>query len=289
MDQKARFTGIIKTTLLAVFVLVAIAAPPVGAETLYAVDAQNRLLEVDSLTAATTVVGDLGITLTCFGGACFAGLDFNPIDGKLYVSVSSTVPNPESLYTVDLATGAASFAVDVALVGPGLSLLQNMAFSPQGVLFGSEASHLYSIDIGTGAGQHVGTDSSHDDDALAFGPDGTLYAIDGFSAFYRIDPTSGSKSTISGTPCWVSLTFGNDGNLYCTDGPAGNLYRINPTDGAATFVGNTGVDIVGLATPPSVPTSVDQCKKEGWKAFTNPSFKNQGQCVSFVVSHRGSH
>jgi hypothetical protein len=30
------------------------------------------------------------------------------------------------------------------------------------------------------------------------------------------------------------------------------------------------------------PTTADQCKNGGYKAFTNPSFKNQGQCVSSV-------
>jgi hypothetical protein len=28
------------------------------------------------------------------------------------------------------------------------------------------------------------------------------------------------------------------------------------------------------------PTSKDLCKKDGWKTFNNPSFKNQGDCVS---------
>lgn len=34
------------------------------------------------------------------------------------------------------------------------------------------------------------------------------------------------------------------------------------------------------------PTSKDQCEKGGWRKFTNPSFKNQGQCVKFV-NHQG--
>jgi hypothetical protein len=45
----------------------------------------------------------------------------------------------------------------------------------------------------------------------------------------------------------------------------------------------------------SVPTSKDQCKKDGWKNY-GPMFKNQGQCVSFVEhenhalrSHRHHH
>lgn len=33
------------------------------------------------------------------------------------------------------------------------------------------------------------------------------------------------------------------------------------------------------------PTNKDQCKKDGWMTFNSPSFKNQGQCVSFVQSN----
>ncbi len=32
------------------------------------------------------------------------------------------------------------------------------------------------------------------------------------------------------------------------------------------------------------PTSKDQCKKDGWKTFNNPAFKNQGDCVSYVAT-----
>lgn len=32
------------------------------------------------------------------------------------------------------------------------------------------------------------------------------------------------------------------------------------------------------------PTDKDQCKKNGWKSFNNPSFKNQGDCVSYVAT-----
>lgn len=34
--------------------------------------------------------------------------------------------------------------------------------------------------------------------------------------------------------------------------------------------------------PPAAPTQKDQCKNGGWKTFTDPSFKNQGQCVSYT-------
>ena len=30
------------------------------------------------------------------------------------------------------------------------------------------------------------------------------------------------------------------------------------------------------------------CKKGGWKTFTNPTFKNQGQCVKFLIHGRNA-
>jgi hypothetical protein len=44
-----------------------------------------------------------------------------------------------------------------------------------------------------------------------------------------------------------------------------------------TFNGTTEV-------PVTAPTSMDQCKNGGWKTFTSPSFKNQGDCVSYVAT-----
>jgi hypothetical protein len=37
-----------------------------------------------------------------------------------------------------------------------------------------------------------------------------------------------------------------------------------------------------------VPTSKADCKKGGWKTFTDPKFKNQGQCVAYV-NHHSAH
>ncbi len=44
-----------------------------------------------------------------------------------------------------------------------------------------------------------------------------------------------------------------------------------------------------VVPPVTTPTNKDQCKGEGWKSFSNPTFKNQGQCVSYVTSHQQAH
>lgn len=69
-----------------------------------------------------------------------------------------------------------------------------------------------------------------------------------------------------------------------TDTPAGGTIG-TPGQVAIDNISVNG-DVVGGA---SQPTSIDQCKKGGWMTFQDPSFKNQGQCVSFVVSHRGGN
>ena len=46
-----------------------------------------------------------------------------------------------------------------------------------------------------------------------------------------------------------------------------------------TFNGQTQVPVAGS------PASKAQCKHGGWKTFTSPTFKNQGQCVSWVEHH----
>lgn len=52
----------------------------------------------------------------------------------------------------------------------------------------------------------------------------------------------------------------------------------------------TGDASILFTTPPVVtpttPTTKAQCKNNGWKSFNAPSYKNQGQCVAFVVSNK---
>ncbi len=57
------------------------------------------------------------------------------------------------------------------------------------------------------------------------------------------------------------------------------------------YLDNVIVTIDGTSTtynfdPALTPETKDDCKKGGWQKFNAPSFKNQGECVSFV-NHNG--
>ncbi len=48
----------------------------------------------------------------------------------------------------------------------------------------------------------------------------------------------------------------------------------------------TNISLNGVAQVPDiVPITKDSCKHDGWKAFTDPTFKNQGQCVAYAEHH----
>lgn len=48
-----------------------------------------------------------------------------------------------------------------------------------------------------------------------------------------------------------------------------------------TIIGNTPYDYEPDLT---YPTAKEECKKNGWKSFSGVSFKNQGDCVSYVAT-----
>lgn len=98
----------------------------------------------------------------------------------------------------------------------------------------------------------------------ATNPDGSFV-----SPVYTSGPLTESEIPTPGTP---------EGTYY---------WHVTATDAA----GNTSAwsttwsfTVNNTVTPPPAtqPTNKDQCKNDGWKSFSNPSFKNQGQCVSSV-------
>lgn len=77
--------------------------------------------------------------------------------------------------------------------------------------------------------------------------------------------------------------------------PAGTVltYGVNQGSGNAGIVASTDALAIGIDGntttydfEPDVvaPTTKDDCKKGGWKTYTEPTFRNQGDCVSFVAT-----
>lgn len=106
------------------------------------------------------------------------------------------------------------------------------------------------------------------------------------------------------SPFDVSGTFDYDEDGYWTNvrkiqyGQSVPATKVVATvtleDGTVVTATNTNLTGDPTAIYPDVvvspaPTKMSQCKKGGWKTFTDPTFKNQGQCVKYVTHlYKGS-
>lgn len=100
------------------------------------------------------------------------------------------------------------------------------------------------------------------------------YSDSGYTGLvYASGLLSASEIATPGTPpgdYYVRVrAMDTEGNLSDWSNGASNVYKI-------TVIADTVV--VGP------PTSAAQCKNGGWMTFNNPTFKNQGDCVSYVQS-----
>jgi len=81
----------------------------------------------------------------------------------------------------------------------------------------------------------------------------------------------------------AGLYGGGGGGYAYNGGGGGGGSNLVPTAGTATTAAAGAEPKVTITYTP-LPTSIEQCKKNGWKNY-GTMFKNQGQCVKFVEEH----
>ena len=115
-------------------------------------------------------------------------------------------------------------------------------------------------------------------------------AYNGGNALWRYSgatwPVTGESGTTPKT--WNQILSDYPGvKMRTTDSflgiRVGEPYPDGYTENIDTFKFGTGSDVTTFDFEPLLtPTTKDQCKDDGWKIFNNPTFKNQGSCVSFT-------
>ena len=101
----------------------------------------------------------------------------------------------------------------------------------------------------------------------------------------NVTPTTNADGTVTYT--FDASTLAAAGQQVPT--PTGTIQSVDivlDVQGSADLTNITFNGTAEVPTPVSTgPTTKAQCKKGGWKTFTSPKFKNQGDCVSFVATH----
>jgi YVTN family beta-propeller protein len=196
---------------------------------------------------------------------------------------------PLTVSVIDTATNAVVNTVPLGGV-PGLELAAQIGITPNGafayVTGGSFSNHVWVISTATNLVVATITVATSGSLGIAITPNGAFAYVARNGDVSVIDTATNTEV--------AAVTVGM--------GPRG--VAINPT-GAFAYVANIGSDdvsvintstnlvvatilvgsfpqFIAFGPPPHGPTNIEQCKNGGWGTFTNPTFKNQGQCVSFV-------
>jgi hypothetical protein len=103
----------------------------------------------------------------------------------------------------------------------------------------------------------------------------------------NVTPTINPNGTATYT--FTAATIAAGGNQVPV--PTGTISSVEVLIDVQGTADLSNITFNGQAQVPHAtsPTTTAQCKHGGWKSFTNPSFKNQGQCVSWVQHHVHNH
>lgn len=192
--------------------------------TIYGVDTANALLAFgalrpDLITRKVTITG-------LAAGESIQGIDFGPVDGRLYALGSSS-----RIYTLDTLTGAAT-AVATTAFTPALAG-SNFGFDFNPVpnrirVHGNTTQNLRLVPRLGGA------------------TDGTVAAVDGALSYAPTDAGAGQTPAIGGTAYTNSVSGATTTVLYAIDFTRDVLTTLaNPNDGVMTTVGALGVNTTG--------------------------------------------
>lgn len=191
---------------------------------IYGVDATNSLvvfgaLRPDVIARRVTIAGlQMGETVQ--------GIDFGPVDGRLYAVGSSS-----RVYTLDTLTGAAT-AVSTAAFTPALA----------GTNFGVDFNPVPNrIRVHGDMSQNLRLVPR-----LGGATDGTVAATDGNLSYAAGDAGAGMTPAIGGTAYTNSVAGATTTVLFAIDYTRDVLTTLaNPNDGIMTTVGSLGVNTTG--------------------------------------------
>ena len=166
--------------------------------------------QLASVDLATGLATPFGVNLNPEN---FMGIGFSR-SGKLYgVNADSETSNQNSLYRFNLKTGKAK---KVGVTG-GCGDIMDLAWHPDGTMYGAAWDSLYRINLHTGKAELVTTFQGLDCVmGLAIDDDGNFYVTEicpDNSPLWRVDPVTGAATAVPG----VSLSFPHGLEFIPTD------------------------------------------------------------------------
>jgi DNA-binding beta-propeller fold protein YncE len=250
-----------------------------------------------------------GDPTSCSGADFSAGGVAVTPDGKSvyvagYLSAPYALSHPGYVLQYDVGAGGTLSPKSPATVRAG-GETAGVAVSPDGasVYVANNGGMVSQYDVGAGGTLSPKSPATVFEDVGALGgvavsPDGaSVYITSSYSVLQydagaggALSPKSPPTVPAGRYPPGAVVVSPNGKSVYVTDsrsdsvleydvGAGGTLSPKSPPTVAAGD-GPHGIAV----SPPRVPTHKEQCKGGGWRSF--PQFRNQGNCISFVQTHR---
>jgi hypothetical protein len=252
----------IARNILALTAIAGMAAPALAIDLVYFEEngggANPRgLYNFDPTTGISTLRTTVGGTDRLFG------LHVRPGTSTVYAVGVAT----QSLYTIDIDTGALTLVGSIAITG-GSAPIADIAFDPTtDILYGMARNSpygFYTINPASGGTSFLYNTSDGLRCGMVISPAGTFYAfsIDGILSTFN--STTGAATLVGGSSIGGSVVedavYASDGSIYFTVFD-GRIYRVDPVTGANTLVGNSGMGsgLNGIIEVPVVTTCYANC------------------------------
>lgn len=254
--------------------------------TAFTIDSTNQLYRFDTATPNNliAIAPVSGLVVGGGGGESIIGFDFRPANGLLY-AVTKDGSNAGRLYTIDTASGAATFLFSLAINlfdttdgNPPYNALNGTSFGVDFNPFAdrlrivSDAGQSLRVDVSTGlvftdgalTGAAAGATGAAYTNSFAGAASTMLYDIDPASdALYIQNPPNNGTLTKVGTGLNIGdvvavggfdIRANGEAFATMTVGGVESLYSIDLISGQATLVGNVGAGAtptLGLALAPA--------------------------------------
>jgi hypothetical protein len=96
----------------------------------------------------------------------------------------------------------------------------------------------------------------------------------------NVTPTTNGDGSVTYT--FTAATLAAAGNQVPF--PTGTIQAVDILIDVEGIADITNIIVNGVTQVPTPQATKDQCKNGGWKNFTSPVFKNQGDCVSYFAT-----
>lgn len=253
------------TAVASVLLLGTMIVPAFASTTFHATDQASLVSDIATATSGDTIVLDNGFALT----------------SEIAINKSITIDGNNQTLTPIFSKTSSSNNSTFGIIGSDVTIKDL-------TIDGTNGTSLHGINVYEATNVNLDNVTLENNDRNGLVVNGSTVTVDNLTTSNNgwggvdVDLGSGVPGPATLTVNGVSHhneAYGKD--LYIDN----TLKNVSIVDTNSQYVTADSVFVTGDRVYTLEPTDMNQCKNNGWQSFVHPTFRNQGDCVSFVQSN----